>query len=123
MKLLSLCAFLSVPLLSAAQAANPPKVVRTNTECHIKNIRSVSFSNARYEVTTSEMPNHSWGYEIYADGQLCFRQDTCPGKQEGEGFRNRELAEKTAQLVIQKLKIGNQPPTITEQELSELLIK
>lgn len=123
MKLLSLCAFLSMPLLSAAQEANPPKVVRTNTDCLIKNIRSVSFSNASYKVSTTEMTNHSWRYEIFADGQLCFRQETCPGNQEGEGFRNRELAEKTAQLVIQKLKTGNQPPTVTEQELSELLIK
>jgi hypothetical protein len=47
-------------------------------------------------------------------------QPNKPGLSGNEGFKTQEQAQKVAELVIEKIKKGEMPPTVTIEELSEL---
>ena len=63
---------------------------------------------------------NSYGYDIYVDCKLYIHQTTIPGMQGKDGFQSKEAAEKTAQLVKEKLTKGETRPTVTVAELKQL---
>ena len=62
----------------------------------------------------------TWGYNIYINQKLAIHQPNIPGRPGKAGFKTKEAAQKVAELVIEKLKKGEMPPTITEEELKKL---
>jgi hypothetical protein len=64
--------------------------------------------------------NNSWGYDIFSSNKLTIHQPTIPGMPGNEGFKTKEAAQKIAELVVEKMKRGEMPPTITEEELKKL---
>lgn len=64
----------------------------------------------------------TYGYFIFADGQLLIEQNTIPGLPGKGGFTSKEEAKRTADFAIGKLKEGEMPPTITIEELKQLNI-
>jgi hypothetical protein len=58
-----------------------------------------------------------FGYCIMADGHVYIWQGNIPGIPGNQGFESIEKAERCAGLVIQKIKDGESPPTITEEDL------
>ena len=63
-----------------------------------------------------------WEYDIYVDHKLYIKQDRIPAISGIHGFVTKADAEKTANLVIQKIKQG-QVPALSEQELKDLQIQ
>jgi hypothetical protein len=61
----------------------------------------------------------TYGYSIYADGNLYIYQPTIPAIGGNKGFADTATAGKCAQLVIQKIKQGDIPPNITVEELKQ----
>ena len=59
-----------------------------------------------------------WGYEILVNDKLFIRQESIPVIRGDRGFLKKEQAEKTAELIINKMK-GGQPPTVTIFELRQ----
>ena len=68
-----------------------------------------------------DSPNHTFGYDIYLDEKKIIHQPTPPGLSGNDGFRKKKDAEKVAQIVIQKIKKGEMPPTISPAELQKIL--
>lgn len=66
--------------------------------------------------------NKTWGYDVLMDNRIKIHQPSIPGLPGNEGFKTKEKAEKVAKLVIQKMKTGEMPPTITNEELKELKV-
>lgn len=64
--------------------------------------------------------NGSWGYDIYTNLKVTIHQPIIPGRPINEGFKTKEDAEKVAKLVIEKMKKGEMPPTVTQEELKNL---
>jgi hypothetical protein len=64
--------------------------------------------------------NNTWGYDIFSSNKLSIHQPTIPGRPGNEGFKTKEAAQKVAELVIEKMKKGEMPPTVTEVELKKL---
>jgi hypothetical protein len=64
--------------------------------------------------------NDTWGYDIFSSNKLTIHQPTIPGRPGNEGFKTKEAAQKVAELVIEKMKKGVMPPTVTEEELKKL---
>lgn len=63
-----------------------------------------------------------WEYDIYVDHKLYIKQDRIPAIQGIYGFATKADAEKTAKLVVEKIKQG-QIPALSEQELKDLQIQ
>jgi hypothetical protein len=64
--------------------------------------------------------NDTWGYDILVDKKMKIHQPSIPGLPGNDGFKTKEKAEKVAKLVIDKMKKGEMPPTITVEEMKEL---
>jgi hypothetical protein len=64
--------------------------------------------------------NTTWGYDILVDGQLIVHQPSVPCMQGNEGFKTKTAAETIAKLVINKMKKGEMPPTVTINEMKKL---
>ncbi len=61
-----------------------------------------------------------WGYRIKRDTTIVIEQQYIPGAQGTKGFSTESEALKTAQLVLDKIKRNQFPPTITLSELDSL---
>jgi hypothetical protein len=66
--------------------------------------------------------NNTLCYDIYSDGRLLIHQPSVPGLPGNEGFATAADAEKVARLVIQKLKNGEMPPTVTIEEMKDMRV-
>jgi len=64
----------------------------------------------------------TFGYYIFADGQMLIEQKTIPGLSGNKGFISKEEAARTAAFVIKKLRSGEMPPTVNEKDLKKLKI-
>lgn len=58
-----------------------------------------------------------WIYEIYVDEKLLIKQETIPAISGECYFENKGDAEKIGYLVLDKLKNGVVPPTVSFQEI------
>ncbi|MBS1737188.1 MAG: DUF4907 domain-containing protein [Bacteroidetes bacterium] len=64
--------------------------------------------------------NDSWGYDIYHGAKLYIHQPVIPAVQGNTGFATKQLAEKVAKKVIEKILKGESPPAITLEELKKM---
>lgn len=68
--------------------------------------------------------DNTWGYNILVENELILTQPCIPGMSGNEGFKTKADAESVAKLVIQKMKRGEIPPSVTLEEMKKLnLIK
>lgn len=83
------------------------------------------YKDSQLVVTYNIIPaaGNTYGYNIFINGKKVIEQLTIPTKQGNRGFTNRNDAAKVAALVVQKIKHGQMPPTISEEELAKLHIK
>lgn len=77
-------------------------------------------SQSEYTVIPVEYPGTGWGYQILQDGKLAIDQKHIPVIQGYRGFSSKEKAEKTGNFIVEKMKSGIFPPTLTEEELDSL---
>ena len=78
--------------------------------------------NSGYTHKIIPAANKTWGYDIYKEKHLLIHQPCIPGLPGNEGFKSKTDAEKVARLVIEKIKKGEMPPTITLEELKKLKV-
>ena len=67
-----------------------------------------------------DAPKHTYGYDVFADGRLMIHQASVPALPGNEGFKTKEGAIKVALLVIDKIKQGEMPPTVSIDEMKKL---
>ena len=78
-------------------------------------------SNFRYQII--EAPENTFGYDVYRDDALFIHQPHVPGMPGVKGFEREDQAKKAAELMIGKMKDGVMPPTLTEEEIADILKK
>jgi hypothetical protein len=61
-----------------------------------------------------------WGYDILVNDTLLIHQELMPSLSTKKAFPKKDQAEKTAQLIINKLKAGHQP-TVSTLEIEKIL--
>ena len=96
---------------------------QTPTQTDSSNIKfpEVSaYANTKLTYKIIDAPNHTYGYDVYADGRLMIHQQSIPAMPGNEGFKTKQGAEKVAQLVISKIKKRELPPTVTVEEMKKL---
>jgi hypothetical protein len=77
-----------------------------------------SGSKLTYKIISAEKKTYC--YDIFADGRLLIHQPSAPGLPGNKGFKSKGDATKVAQLVIEKIKKGEMPPSVTKDELKTL---
>ena len=92
----------SVPAPPGNSAATPPDARATLT----------------YKII--DAPEHTYGYDVFGDRRLMIHQTSVPGLPGNEGFKTKDDATKVALLVIEKIRKGEMPPTISIDEMRTL---
>ena len=64
--------------------------------------------------------NNTFGYNIYMYGSIMVHQPSRPSLPGNEGFATEADAMKVAELVIQKIRNNEMPPTVTIDELRKM---
>ena len=104
--------------------------------CNAQNRQNLNESTENREINNkSTKVNHSfqkkidicilegekgWGYDIKVNDKLYIHQPTIPCIQENKGFKTKEEAKKTAELVVKKIQLNKLPPSISMSELDSL---
>ena len=81
-----------------------------------------AYANTKLTYKIIEAPQHTYGYDVFADGRLMIHQTSAPALPGNEGFKTKEDATKVALLVIEKIKKGEMPPTISIDEMKKLKV-
>ena len=75
-------------------------------------------ANLKTEVFMNE--DKTFGYLILLNGSPMIRQPNIPGLPGNAGFQDAQKAEKTAGLVLLKIRKNIMPPAVTSEELDSL---
>jgi hypothetical protein len=79
-----------------------------------------AYANTTLTYKIIDAPHHTYGYDVFGDGRLMFHQTNVPALPGNEGFSTKEDATKVALLVIDKIRKGEMPPTISINEMKTL---
>jgi hypothetical protein len=79
------------------------------------NIKKAAVTQLQYFVIKAD--SGTYGYSIYANGNLYINQTTIPAISSNKGFADTSTAATIAKLAIQRIKQGEMPPTITIDDL------
>lgn len=80
------------------------------------------FYNSDFTYRIINAKDNTYGYEILIDGKVAIRQLSIPSKEGTHGFKTKTDAEKVAQLVLKKIRLGIMPPSIDKIDLHKLKI-
>jgi hypothetical protein len=100
-----------------AQAPSAP-VQSDNSAAKFPAASAYANTNLTYKVIAA--PKQTYGYDVFADGRLMLHQTSAPALPGNEGFKTKKDATKVALLVIEKVKKGEMPPTISIDEMKQL---
>ena len=79
-----------------------------------------TYANIKLTYKIINAPQHTYCYDVFANGRLMIHQTSIPALPSNEGFKTKEDATKVALLVIAKIKKGEMPPTISIDEMKQL---
>ena len=101
--------FAQAPLVPARPDSNAAKFPEAS-----------AYANTKLTYKIIDAPDHTYGYDVFADGKLMIHQTSVPALPGNEGFKTKDDATKVALLVIAKIKKGEMPPTISIDEMKTL---
>ena len=107
---------MSMTMLSA-QAPSAPAQPNSSAA---KFPEASAYANTKLTYKIIDAPKHTYCYDVVADGRLMIHQTSAPALPGNEGFKTKEDAIKVALLVIDKMKKGEMPPTISIDEMKQL---
>lgn len=99
---------------SNIRAQDTSQVYYTNTKFLTK-IYSTDKINYSYKVY--KLPNSTYAYVIFANGEKYLHQQNMPGKPLTEGFETEAAAMHVAELVVKKLEYPTVPPKVSTLEM------
>lgn len=62
----------------------------------------------------------TWCYDIYSNGKKLIHQPSKPGVSGNKGFKTKKMAELVARKIIEKIRKGEMPPSMSQEELDQL---
>ena len=81
---------------------------------------ATAYASTKLTYKIIDAPKHTHGYDVFADDRLMIHQTSVPALPGNEGFKTKEDATKVALLVIEKIKKGEMPPTVSIDEMKQL---
>jgi Domain of unknown function (DUF4907) len=86
----------------------------------IKEANKAEMAKADIQYFIIKADSETYGYSIFIDGKIAIAQKTIPSLPGTIGFQSIEVAEKVARFVIQKIREGEMPPTVSTEEMNVL---
>jgi len=77
-------------------------------------------SVASEKLDSTSISSAEWGYDILIDGNIYIHQPNIPAIGGGDGFKTQQDAQKTAEIVVNKIRKNIIPPSIDLKELQDL---
>jgi len=105
---------------SSVLFAQAPSVPAQPDSSAAKFPEASAYANTQLTYKIIDAPKHTYGYDVFADGRLIIHQTSAPALPGNEGFKTKEDATKVALLVIDKIRKGAMPPTISIDEMKQL---
>ena len=96
------------------------KTQATTSKEEVKFPDASQFKNRSITTNIISATNNTWCYDILVDGKILIHQPSKPGMEGNEGFKTKVIAQKVAALVIQKIKNGEMPPSVTREEMKKI---
>ena len=81
---------------------------------------ATAYANTTLTYKIIDAPDHTYGYDVFGDGALMIHQTSMPALTDNKGFKTKQDAGKIALLVIEKIRKGEMPPTISIDEMKSL---
>src|SRR5215470_20294130 len=81
---------------------------------------ATAYANSKFTYKIINAAEKTYGYDVYADSRLMIHQTSIPAMPGNKGFVTKADAEKVAKLVIDKIKRGEMPPTVSIEEMKKL---
>jgi len=104
-----------------AQPAQPKrKQFKSINNNNITDTNHIARSTFNYVII--DAPHDTYGYDIYNDNHKLIHQPSIPGLPGNDGFKTKADALKVAQLVCDKLKKGEMPPSVSIEEMTQLKV-
>ena len=107
---------LSIAMLFAQSPTAPARPDSSGA----KSPNASAYANTKLTHKIIDAPKHTYGYDVFADGRLMIHQASVPALPGNQGFKTKEGAIKVALLVIDKIKQGEMPPTVSIDEMKKL---
>jgi hypothetical protein len=95
-------------------------IPNATSQCELKKHNVSKQTNINYIYKIIPSINSTWGYDIYKGEKKFIHQTNIPGMPGNNGFKTKSDAKKIARLVIDKLKNGEMPPSVTIDEMKKL---
>jgi hypothetical protein len=102
--------------------AEPPSAPAQPDGSAAKFPAASAYANTKLTYKIIDAPKHTYGYDVFADGRLMIHQTSAPALPGNEGFKTKKDATKVALLVIEKIRKGEMPPTISIDEMKKLKV-
>ncbi len=114
---------------------------------HLPPVHPSPFANSNLTYKIMELPDHTFGFQLFADGKMMWQQNNLnqrspvagpsaqgsqqqhqpqppsPMKGPGGAFHSRQEAERAAQLSMDKMKRGEMPPMVTMDDMMHPAVK
>jgi hypothetical protein len=95
-------------------------IAQEKKETKVEFPKAADFNNAKLNYKIIPGEHNGFGYDIYSNGRLTIHQATIPAVAGNNGFKTKDKAERVAKLVIEKIKKGEMPPTLSIEEMKKL---
>lgn len=119
--LLTFSCFLGHLLLNCqCQNSRQEKAPTIDAQKAIDTPKSSPYATALISYKLIKAEDNTWGYDILVDGNLVVHQPSKPALPGNSGFATQEKARKVAGLVIEKIKKGQMPPTLSPEEMQNI---
>lgn len=79
------------------------------------------YADSLVEASLYQNEDQTWGYDIMIDGNIYVHQPTKPAVGGNSGFTSEAEARSVADLVVSKIKNNILPPSVTPEEIADVL--
>lgn len=112
--------FLILVAFACNSETNSKKEVVIESDSLVVQSPAQDTASINYRLEVLENENNEFGYQIFQNDVMFINQPIIPAIQGNHGFSTRERATITGNFVIEKMKQGFIPPTISIHELDSL---
>ena len=121
MKTSAFFGFIFLVLLTACANDDAGNQQEQNTSARAPKAEIEAASGSEIELKTFRNENGSWGYDIVVNGRRYIHQPEIPAVTGRRGFDREAQARKIGEMVVDKIRKGIMPPSVSAEEVREVL--